>query len=120
VVNDYINRLGFTETIQASDILAAAHSASGVDAVRWANSDDNATNFAIQRYVRSVTSTSETTGDPERQFATELAQVFCNPPADDEDPETKRVTDIFMDDATLAVYNGCRVILRAENNFGSA
>lgn len=120
VVNDYINRLGFTETIQASDILAAAHSANGVDAVRWANSDDNATNFAIQRYVRSVTSTSETTGDPERQFATELAQVFCNPPADDEDPETKRVTDIFMDDATLAVYNGCRVILRAENNFGSA
>lgn len=52
VVRDLLDRVGFDNVLQASDVLAAAHGVAGVDSVRFTTSDEDPVHYAMQRYNR--------------------------------------------------------------------
>jgi hypothetical protein len=97
-LGSYITGLGFSGVLQISDIIEVVHGVPGVDAVRFLNSADDAVNYAIQR-VSNVGEVLSTYDDG-------------NVPA--------RVIDVFTSDADVPVLNDVRIIVRAQNSFGSA
>lgn len=93
-LRDFIQTIGFSETLQTSDLLDIASGVSGVDAVRFATSTDNATDYAIQRVANDETTVLETYADG-----------------------SGRVTEVVSDDDELPVLNNVFVSLRANNSF---
>lgn len=85
-------------TLQASDILQAAHSPSTVDAVRFATDVDNPTLYAIQ----SVTPNGA------------LIDTYAA------GSTPRRASDLWVPADTVVTLNAVNIIIRSPNNFGSS
>lgn len=85
-------RVGFDATLQVSDVVQTVHNVPGVDNVRFATSADDATYYAIQRYVNgAVVQTWQTGG---------------------------RAIDVVFGDAEVPVFEKTIISPRAQNTFG--
>lgn len=93
-VDAVVRGVGFSSTVQPSDILAAVHAVGGVDAVRFATSGDDATNYAIQRVANDGTTVLDTYDDV-----------------------GGRAVDVVSDDDELPVLNDVVIDRRALNTF---
>lgn len=111
VLSEVMDDLGFVKVLQASDVLRAAASATGVDGIRWATADDDSENFAIQQYGKSIANATDSESTTGYKQASLLLDVF---------EDDGRVTDVRVPDDEILVYNGCNVILRADNTFGTS
>lgn len=90
---NYLSGVGFAGVVQVSDLLEAAASTPGVDAVRFATSTDDAVSYAIQRM--SETGTVLTT------YAT-----------------GGRAIDVILGDDSLPVFDSLTLTVKALNSFG--
>lgn len=93
-IDAVVSGVGFSSTVQPSDILAAVHAVGGVDAVRFATSTDDATNYAVQRVANDGTTVLDTYDDA-----------------------GGRVVDVVSDDDELPVLNDVVLDRRALNTF---
>lgn len=90
----FIAGLGFNSAMQASDILQTVHNVPGVDNVRFLNSTDDGTNYAMQ-----VINPSGSAG-----------AVYAS---------GGRAIDVYFDDASYPIFDSVRIIAKARNNFGT-
>src|SRR5690606_16088434 len=90
----YISGVGFNGVVQVSDLMEVAARVSGVDAVRFLNSDDDGTNYAIQR-VNAAGSVEET------------YQVGG------------RAADVLIGDDEYPVFNELVLVQKAQNSWGT-
>lgn len=96
-VRDYIDRIGFAGVIQVSDLLNVAGDVSGVDAVRFVTSTDNATDYAIQ----------DRSKNPDVIYASSVTG------------QTRRAKDVLLGDGEIAFLSDLTLVQRAQNSFGS-
>lgn len=89
----FIGTIGFNGVVQISDLMEVATQVPGVDAVRFLNSSDDDTDFAIQRVspTGSVLETFEEEG---------------------------RAIDVIFSDDEYPVFNDLTISVRAQNSFG--
>jgi len=111
VLSEMIDDLGFVKVLQASDVLRAAASATGVDGIRWTTNNDASGAYAIQEYVKSVSEATTPGEITTYNRASLLLDTF---------EDGGRVTDVRVPDDEIIVYNGCNVTLRADNTFGTS
>jgi uncharacterized phage protein gp47/JayE len=90
----FVAGLGFNSAMQASDILQTVHNVPGVDNVRFLNSTDDGTNYAMQ-----VINPSGSAG-----------AVYSS---------GGRAIDVYFDDASYPTFDSTRIIAKARNNFGT-
>ena len=95
-VGALVGSLGFDSALQVSDVLQAVHNVPGVDNVRFLNSTDDATHYAIEPILPN--------GNP----TTPLSQIGG------------RAADLYFDDAHYPVFNSVRIIPKTRTNFGSS
>jgi uncharacterized phage protein gp47/JayE len=96
VLASLLERVGFDGILQVSDVLAAVHSVSGVDAVRFITSTEDAVEYAMQR-VNEEGDVMETYADG-----------------------SGRAKDVVTDADSIPVFNDVRLVLKAPNTLGSA
>lgn len=95
-LGDHIDSIGFNNVLQASDLLAVAHSVAGVDAIRFLTDEDDGTHYAIQRVTEAGT----------------VAQTYATgTPA--------RATDVYGGDNETPVLHTVFLDVRAQNTWGS-
>jgi uncharacterized phage protein gp47/JayE len=94
-VSNLLAGLGFDSSLQVSDVIQTAHNVPGVDNVRFLNSTDDSTNYAIQQINTdgTVSATVATGG---------------------------RATDVYFDDATYPQLFDLRILVKTRTNFGAA
>lgn len=92
----YVERLGFTGILQISDIIEVVHGVPGVDAVRFLNSGDDPTDYAIQKMSETgvVLDTFDDGGAPARAI------------------------DVLLTDSEVPVFNAVSLTVKAQNSFG--
>lgn len=91
--------IGFSGTVQVSDLLEVAQRIPGVDAVRFLTSSDDATHYAIQRV--SATGTVLST------YATDVVG------------QIRRALDVPVGDHEYPVFNALTLVTKASNTFGA-
>lgn len=96
-LSKFIAQIGFSGVVQVSDLLAVAHSTSGVDAVRFATDDDDGTDYAIQRMATDGTTALETY---------------------DNGGTPARAIDVLTGDDEVPVLNDIHLTAKAQNTFG--
>lgn len=87
--------LGFDSSLQVSDVLQAAHNVAGVDNVRFLNSTDDGTHYAIEKV------------NPDSSISSVVAS-------------SGRAIDIYFDDATFPQFDSTRIVTKTRTNFGVA
>lgn len=92
----FLNGLGFDAPVQVSDILQMIHNVPGVDNVRFLNSTDDGTAYAISRMSSY-------------QVNTQLS-VYST---------AGRARDIQFGDDQYPVYHSSRIVQKAANSFGT-
>lgn len=90
-----VDSIGFNGVLQTSDILAAAHAVTGIDAVRFVTDTENPTEYAIQRV--------DLTGAVQETYAA-----------------GGRAQDVFTTDNTVVTINDVTITARAPNTYGTA
>jgi hypothetical protein len=90
--------IGFSRTVQVSDLLALAHQVPGVDAIRFLTDADDAVHFAIQQVAADGTTVLDTF---------------------DNGGTPKRATDVAVDDDSVPVLNNVTIVVKAQNSFGT-
>jgi hypothetical protein len=90
----FINDIGFNGVLQVSDLMEVAGRVSGVDAIRFLQSSDDPTDYAIQHIAADGVTSLET-------FAT-----------------AGRADDVIFDDDSYPVLNDIIVEQRAQNSWG--
>lgn len=93
-LNAYLDSVGFNGVVQVSDLYHAIHNVTGVDAVRFLTSADDAVNYAIERVAPDGTPIS----------------VFSS---------GGRAIDIPTSDDTVVALHSVRIEARAQNTFGT-
>lgn len=93
VVSALVASVGFNGVLQASDVLAAVHAVSGVDAVRFMTSTDDATHYAIQEVAADGTT---------------ILATYAS---------SGRAIDVLTGDAEVLALNNVRIVARAQNRF---
>lgn len=91
----FIGTIGFNGVVQVSDLMEVAALVPGVDAVRFLNSGDNPTDYAIQQ----VSEDGETVLD-----------TF---------EDNGRATDVILNDDSYPVFNDLTLVQKAQNSFGT-
>lgn len=94
VLNDLVNNVGFNGVLQTSDILAAAHSVTGIDAIRFQTSADHATDYAIERISAAGTSLGYYAVDG-------------------------RAIDVLTGDSEVLAVNNITLVQKAQNSYGT-
>lgn len=93
-LSSFINALGFNAAMQISDLVQVMHNVAGVDNIRFLNSTDDGTNYAVQSVKADGSyNTPYNTGG--------------------------RAIDHYFDDASYPVYNSIRIVTKAKNTFGT-
>jgi len=94
----FLDSIEFAGTVQVSDLLRVAQGITGVDAVRFSNSADDGTNYAIQRVAAdgTVLATYSTSGGT---------------------PE--RAIDISLEANEVPVFHSLTFTVKAQNTFGA-
>jgi uncharacterized phage protein gp47/JayE len=93
----FINDIGFGDVVQVSDVLNVVHNVPGVDNVRFLNSTDHATIYAISRMSRF---------DPTVQL--------------DVIQSGGRATDYYLPEQFYPVFHSTNIVQKAPNTFGTA
>lgn len=102
LIRNHLASIGFANQLQASDLLAIAHSTPGVDAVRFTRADEasgSPLRYGIQR-VNSVGTVLD-----EDEFW---------------DITYARVTDVFVDDDSVPKLNDIFLTIKAPNTWGGS
>jgi uncharacterized phage protein gp47/JayE len=94
LLNDLFSRVGFGGRLQVSDIHAVASSVPGVDAIRFLTSDDDATDYALQRLNAEGT----------------VMETFSS---------DGRAIDVVTDDDSVPVLDSIRLVPKAPNTLNS-
>ena len=92
----FINRIGFGDVVQVSDVLNVVHNVPGVDNVRFLTSTDNPTTYAIARMSRF---------DPTVQ-----ADIIQS---------GGRATDYYLREDFYPVFHSTVIVQKAPNTFGT-
>lgn len=98
-LSDYLNGVGFAGVVQVSDLLEAAASPAGVDAIRFKTDSDDPVNFAIQQV--------SSTGTVLQTFSTNVAG------------QVKRAVDVILGDDSLPVFDSLVLSIKAQNTWGT-
>lgn len=94
-LSNLVAPLGFDSALQVSDVLQAVHNVTGVDNVRFLNSGDDATNYAMQLIYPDGS-----TGP--------VSQIGG------------RAADLYFDDAHYPQVDSVRIITKTRSNFGAS
>lgn len=93
-ISDWMADLGFDSSLQVSDILQAVHNVPGVDNVRFLNSTDDGTHYAIEKI----------------QVGGTTAGVVAS---------GGRAIDVYFDDAHYPLFYDTRILVKTRTNFGT-
>lgn len=93
-----IDRVGFNNVLQVSDILAVVHAVTGVDAVRFLNEGDAPDHFGIERMAEDGTTLLT-------RYVTTVTP--------------RRATDVVTGDDEVVVLNNLVFSVKAQNTFGA-
>lgn len=97
-LQDLFANIGFEGVLQVSDLLTEAGQVTGISAVRFLTSDDDATEYAIQRIDEAESQIQETY---------------------DNGGTPSRAVDVFSADNEIPVLNDVFISVRASNTFGA-
>jgi uncharacterized phage protein gp47/JayE len=97
-ISNLVSSLGFDSSLQISDVLQVVHNVAGVDNVRFLNSGDDGTHYAIEQITSNGTSFS-----PVRLSAI-----------------SGRAADIYFDDAHYPTFFDTRIVTKTRTNFGAS
>jgi uncharacterized phage protein gp47/JayE len=93
-IANWVADLGFDSSMQVSDILQQVHNVPGVDNVRFLNSTDDGTHYAIEKINVGGTT----------------AGVLAS---------GGRAIDVYFDDATYPLFYDTRIVVKTRTNFGT-
>ena len=100
LIRNYLSTVGFSDRVQANDVLAIAHSTPGVDAVRFTRAGDVAGESPLRYGIQRVNGEGE---------------IY----ADDEfwDVSSGSVKDVFVDDDSTPKLNDIFIVVKAPNTW---
>lgn len=95
-ISNLVLALGFDSSLQISDVLQAVHNVPGVDNVRFLNSGDDGSHYAIEQ----ISSSGVATGV--------VSQIGG------------RAADVYFDDAHYPLFDSTRILTKTRTNFGAS